>query len=499
MTVAIPSVSFTIASNALGNVPPSVAGTVAVFGVSSGTPDDWEEGITVSGPYLRAQNLVTDYGYGPGIELAANCIESSIPVLFIKVPTSEVGTKTGVTFDGTGTSVMTVTGDPFDFYDEVIVTCVRAGTAGSDPEPGFTVSFDGGRTVSREIRMPSNRVYSGFAGTTGLTLNFTAATMVVDDTYTFSTTAPTWAAGDVASAIAALKASPKNAGLLQVTGICSKSQSDTIMSAVDDFLARKKFERMMLEPRDIDVENDETEAEWMESISLDFAAFSNERGMVWADPARVQSTLTGIKFRRVGHLGLVRAGRRSVSRDIGAAEDGALCPKYSGTNTGGPLAGTPVDEVYHNEGLNPGLNANRFATITTIEGLTGYYVTNPLLMSSPTSDFDLLQLGRVMDEACRIVNTFFAPKLSTDVRLNRTTGFILEKDARALESGCDAALNRGLVNTGDASFVRTTISRVDDILITKTLTVTVKILPLGYIKEVDVTMTFFNPALGNAA
>lgn len=494
MPAPIPSVNFTILSNGLGNVPPSIAGTVGIFGVSSGGT-----AAVVSGPYRRVDNLVTDYGYGPGVELAANCIESSVPVIFVKVATNGAGAASAVTFDGTGTCVMTVSGAPFDYYDEVIVECVRAGTAGSDPEPGFTVTLDGGRTVSREIRMPSNRVYSGLAATTGFTLNFTAAPMAEGDTFTFSTTAPTWAAADVATAVAALKADARNASLLAVAGAATKAQSDTIMSAVNDYLARKKFVRMLLQARDINVAASETEAQWITSISNDYASASNDRLVVMADPARVQSTISGTKFRRVGHLMLQRAGRRSVSRDIGAAEDGAVCPKYSGTNTTGPLGGTPIDEVYHDEGLNPGLNDNRFATITSIEGLTGYYVTNPSIMSTSTSDFDLLQLGRVMDEACRVSNTFFAPKLSTDVRLNRTTGFILEKDARALESGCDSALNRSLVDTGNVSFVQTIVSRTDNILTTKTLTVTVKILPLGYLKTIELTITFFNPALGNAA
>ncbi len=494
MPVAIPSVNFTVLSNGLGNVPPSVAGTVGLFGVSSGGTAN-----VVSGPYRRVDNLVTDYGYGPGIELAANCIESAIPVIWVKVATNAAGASSAVTFEGSGTSVMTVSGAPFDYYDEIIVTVVRSGTAGTDPEPGFTISLDGGETESREIRMPANRIYSGLAATTGLTLTFTAATLVVGDTYTFSTTAPTWAAADVATAIQALKADARNAAILQVEGACTKAQSDTIMSAVNDYLGRKKFIRTLLSTRDIDTVNDETEAEWMTSVSNDFAAFSNDRGIVMADPARVQSTISGTKFRRVGHLMLPRAGRRSVSRDIGAGEDGALCPKYAGTNTTGPLGGVPIDTVYHDETLNPGLNENRFATIGTIEGLTGYYVVNPMIMTSPTSDFDLLQLGRVMDEACRVANTFFAPKLSTDVRLNRTTGFILEKDARALESGCDSALNRAVVDRGDASFVQTIVSRTDDITTTKPLTVTIKTLRLGYLKTIDLTITFFNPALGLVA
>ena len=113
-----------------------------------------------------------------GMMLAANLIESGIPTIFVKVDTDTAGAASAVTHNGTGLSVMTTTGDPFDAYN-VIVAVVRAGTAGSDPEPGFTISLDGGRTVSREIRMPANRIYTGIAGTTGITLNFTAATLVV--------------------------------------------------------------------------------------------------------------------------------------------------------------------------------------------------------------------------------------------------------------------------------------------------------------------------------
>lgn len=492
MPVAAPSVDFTILSNGLGNVAPSTAGTVAIFGVSSGGT-----AATPSGPYKRTDNLITDYGYGPGIELACNCIESAVPVIFVKVATNAAGSNSSVTFDGTGTSVMTVTGTPNDDYT-VLVTVTRDGTAGTDPEPGFTVSYDGGLTTSREIRVPANRQYASDAGVTGLTLNFTAATMVEGDTYTFTSTAPTWAASDVATAVDALKASPKNGAILYVAGSCSKSQSDTILTAVGEFAGRKKFERLILEA--VDIVSPQTEAQWMTAISTDWSTASNDRLVVGAGAARVSSAITGIKYRRnIGHLALVRAGRRNISRDIGAAADGALCPQYEGTNTTGPLSGVPVDTVYHDEGLNPGLNDNRFMTVTTIEGLTGYYVTNPSIMTGPTSDFDLLQLGRVMDEGCRVVNQFFAPKLSTDVRVNPVTGFILERDARALESGCDAALNAAIVNTGDASFVQTVVSRVDNILTTKTLTVTVSIVPLGYIKTVDVTMTFFNPTFAAAA
>jgi hypothetical protein len=80
--------------------------------------------------------------------------------------------------------------------------------------------------------------------------------------------------------------------------------------------------------------------------------------------------------------------------------------------------------------------------------------------------------------------------LSTDVRLNRSTGFILERDALAIESGNDSKLKAGLIDTGQASAEQTILARDDDLNTTKELTVTVAIVALGYIKIVSPTMTF---------
>lgn len=489
MPQAIPSVSFTILSNGLGNVAPTPSGTIAVLGCSSGGTAE-----TPSGPYVKPGDVITDFGYGSAPELAANLTASGIPVVFVKVDTDTAGAASAVTFSGTGTSVMTTSGDPFDQYD-VIVTVVRAGTVGSDPEPGFTISLDGGLTTTREIRMPASGSYTGLVATTGITLNFTAATMVVGDTYTFTSTAPTWAAADAADALESLRTSEKSAGLGYVVGACSKAQADTLVAVTDLFVSRKKFMRFVFEARDIG--SGETEAAWMTAISSDYATFVNDRVTISAGAALVQSVVSRVKFRRnIGFLAMVRAGRVRVSRDLGAVADGPLAPFASPGTTG-----TPVDTVYHDEGLNPGLNANRFMTVMKHEGITGYFITNPQVMTGPTSDFDLLQYGRVMDEACRITNVFFTNVLSTDVRLNRRTGFILEKDALALESGNDSALNAGLVDTGDLSpgGATTILSRSDNISATKTLTVTVELLPLAYIKTVPVTMTFTNPAFGSVA
>lgn len=480
-----PSVNFTIQSNGLGNVASSTANVVAVLGCSSGGT-----AAAVKGPYALTSNLVTDVGYGPGVELAANLIQSGISTIFVKVATTTPGAASAVTHAGTGASVMTVTGAPVDLYD-VIVTIVRAGTAGTDPEPGFTVSFDGGRTTSREIRMPTNHIYSGFAATTGVTLNFTAASLAVGDTYKFTTTPPVWAAADVATALDALKASSLNASLLYVVGAAAKADADTIATSLNAFVTRKKFERLVLEARDIDTGTSESEATWIAALNSDYATFLNDRVSVAAGYAIVPSSISKIAFRRsMGQLAIVRAGLARFGRDLGAVADGPLVPSRTGQ---------PTSEVFHDEALNPGLDSNRFMTLTSFNGRTGYYVTNANLMCGPTSDFTLLQYGRVMDRACSVADQYFTGLLGEDVRLDRKTGYILEKDAKAIETASDQKQNDALVATNNASFVKTTLSRVDNISTTKTLTVTIEILPKGYIKTVSITMTFVNPVFGSLA
>ncbi len=494
-----PQIIFDVVSNALGNVPVSPANTIAIYGVASAGPIN-----EPSDPYSVPGNVAVDFGYGPGPELAANLVASGIRTIFTRVETDTVGTVSSVTFSGTGTCVLSISGDPFQAYD-ISVVVSKAGTAGSEPEPSFQVSFDGGRTYSRSIRMPANRIYSGFADFTGLTLNFTAGTMVVGDEYTATSTDPVFVAAGVVDALAAFRTSKSQAALHFTTGALDESGVTECLTQTNSFIDQKKFCRFVFEARDI--ASGETAAQWMDSISADFAAFTDNRISVAAGAARITSALTGFRLRKnILWLAAVRAGQVSArtqgptfGQDLGATEDG---PLVSFTQNG---QGSAVTEVYYDEQLTPGLDEARFITVTSYPGdeQNGYYICNPNIMSGPTSDFNLLQLGRVMDEACRVTNGFFIKQISKAVRVNPRTGRILEIDAKALDSGNNQVIANAIIANGNASPLPndqyTTVSRVDNILNTQAVSVSVKILPLGYLKEITITMSFFNPALSSAA
>lgn len=480
--MAAPSVNFIVRNNGQGQLPPSVSQAVCVFGTSSGGTEN-----TIAGPYSLATTVVAENGYGPGVELTAYLADAGVTVYFCKIETTTNGSNTVVTHTGTGASVMTVSGTPFDIYD-VIVTIVRDGTVGTNPEPGFTVSLDGGLTSSAEIRMPASGSYTGLAATTGLTLAFTAASTVVGDTYTFQSTSPTADSSSVQAGITALRDDKKVVGLGYVVGAMAASVASAVATVADTFIAKKKFIRIIGEARDIDTSTGETEAAWMTSIENDYATFASDLIGIATTPCIVASAINGVQFRRGGGgmwAGILRAARVKFGRSIGAVEDGALV----GINT-----------VFHDESLSPGLNADRFITLTSYPGEIGYYITLPNLMCNPGSDFTELQFGRVMDEVSRTNYAYFVKKLNTDVRVETTgtrKGKILKKDALALQSGANSAQAAAVVATGNASAVNVIVSLDDNILATKTLTVITEVLSLAYIEIVNIDEHFVNPA--NAA
>lgn len=477
MTAPIPNVFFEFPNNGLGLTPLAPSNILAVFGASS--LGDINTPTSIGGSPL---NVSTQFGYGPGASLAANLIQSGATVVFTKVD-STPATPSAVTHVGTGVSVMTVTGTPFDRYD-VIVEVLRAGTAGTDPEPGFRTTLDGGRTWSKEIRMPADRTYEGLEATTGLVLNFTAATLVVGDTYTFTVAAPTVIAADVVDALVALRQTTEPFSLVYVVGAFDRTDTATIVDTVATFIPKKKFCRVITETVDAGVD---TEADWMADLADDFAGFESDLASVAAGYIGIRDVLTNaVLWRSIGQLAAIRAALVQVSRDLAAVADGPL-PPYKGAV---PVDGTPAPGCFvHDEELVPGLNADRFMTIRSAVGLNGYYITNPNVMSGPTSDYDLLQFGRVADLCAYYTNIFFTQQLSNDILLNPSNGRILEKEAKSLEQGNNSA-NDQLTANQNVSALRTVVSRVDNLITTRTLNVSVQLVPKGYLKVINVTIAF---------
>jgi hypothetical protein len=143
------------------------------------------------------------------------------------------------------------------------------------------------------------------------------------------------------------------------------------------------------------------------TVATAFASFSSLRTMVCAGDVGAVSPINGRILRRncawivAAHLAGIQPGE-----DAG----------FVGSRT--PIRN--VASLYRDEQKTQFLDAQRFATMRTIPGRAGYYITNGNMMAPSGSDFNLVQRRRVMDVACRITRQAELPYLNGSVRINST-------------------------------------------------------------------------------
>ena len=468
--MAIPEVTTTISDGSLGLAPEATDLDTLTVGTSSagtvntlygfGTLDDIRATLG-SGPLPEALALkLSEVGHGT--------------VYGMRVTGSVVGTNGAVTRNGTGPSPgMTLSGTPLDFYEGIVLVVV-GGAIGTFT---FKYSLDGGDSYSPEIVSAATYVVSG----TGLTFNFAAGTYVAADTYTWTSTAPYYATGDLTTAITAALADSREWGLLHCVGApTSAANTATLFSVVDTAMANAeaafRFTRAVIEAAD------DTDANLISA----FAALASVGGRtaVVAGYAEVVSPITGrIHKRSAAWPIMARAGATPISQDLAWVGRGPL---------------NAVKSIIRDERKTPGLDTARFMTLRTIIGAQGFYVTNPRTMASSVSDFRFLQHGRVIDRLARTVRIAMLPRLNESVRVNGA-GTIYEIDARNYENDVQSQANAAIVAPGHGSSVAVLVNRTDNIITTQTLRVSARCVPLAYNKAIAVTLGFTNPALTLAA
>jgi Protein of unknown function (DUF2586) len=385
------------------------------------------------------------------------------------IPTSGVVTR----FSGTGTPIPTITSSPVDAYS-VQVSIKSSATVGASPAPTFTYSLDGGNSVSPVTSVPTSGVF--VIPGAGIILTFAGA-LVSGDLYSFTTVPAGYTTTDLTAAFTALLANNTQWGFVHVVGSTATSAGAAAVAAVaqtqiEGAAPNFRFARAV-------TECPSTETDTV--IQTSFASFASTRVAVGCGDANMVSPLTGRIIRRNPAWALTNR--------LAAIQPGED-PAYVGRGSVGQVASLVRDEF-----VTPALDGARFVTLRTFPGMPGYYITNGRLMAPGGSDFQFIQLGRVMDRACLIVRQALAGYVNGAVRVDATTGFIDPRDAARIEQAVNAQLSAGVVATGDASSSTVTISRTTNILSTNTEPVTVRIVPLGYLKTLQTNIGFMNPAL----
>ena len=474
------------------NIIVAAPSVIAVAGTSSaGTV-----GVPVSTRSLAT--ITSTFGYGPLSELCALLISAGATVIATKLTTAAAGSASAVTFTGTGSSAVTVSGAAFDTY-YAVVKVVTGGTIGS---AGITlqISLDAGRTFGPVIALD---VASNYAiPQTGLTLNFGAGTLVAGDTATFGTVAPAPNAAGVNAWLNAMLASPYAAagwGSMIVAGSRTGADVTSVQATLDTLAAQYLFERLIFNSRDVSPAakwggTGETESTWQNALLNDFSATSARRACVSAGYYNVPS---GIANPAAG----TPRYRRPLSWAIAARKVQQPVQVLSSRVKDGTLAAIVVDPtndptdgfVYHDERINPGLDAGRFASAWTRLGQPqGFFVRSENLMSPLGSDFPLLAVGQCFDNFCSALVQYFTANIDDSVRTN-ANGTIYENDAQRLESGALSAVASSMTGQYQPQNTSVVIDRTYNVKTNSKVLVNGTFGSLAYVREFDLTVQVQNP------
>lgn len=491
-----PKVTMNVQDNGLGQTPTGQGNVLVVIGTSSSGAANTP--LETTSP---STDLVPTYGYGPGPQLAALVNQQSgNPVIFVKAATATPGANSAVkaTTPGGSTSVLTLTGNPNDSYYGV-VTVIAGGTIGTAGIQ-IGVSLDATRTTYVTVNLGTATTY--LIPNTGVTLNFGAGTLVAGDSFSWTSTEPLWSDAGVTSAIQSLYSLPFGETFLDLAVVGGGGQSNaggpgvnagdvtTLDAQMTALFNKRRYARLLCNARDAlwGGSSTETEATWITSIEADHANDSSLRVGVTAGHYNCVSPIDQVQYRRP--LLFFAAGRDAdvaIQVDLGRVKDGALANMVVPSKSDG--------FIYHDENLTPGLDAARFLSATTYVGRPGFYVVNPNLMAPPGSDFNWLQHGHVVDAASTITYAFMLDELSDSIRVDATTGYPLQQDLNDITLRLKAQLDDALTNAGAVSSITVTIPPNQNVLSTSSLSVTIGIIPLGYLKAITVTIVFVNPAI----
>lgn len=470
--MAIPDATQTVLDGALGVVAGNDGDNVsALIGTCSlGT-------INTVYQFTDITTLRATLGSGALVEAAAYVLAvAGGSVVCVKAP-STAGSNSAVSAGGsnTGASVMTLTGTPLDAY----LLKVLIVTGGANPAAGvatFKYSLDGGRTYSSELSLPTAGTY--LMPNTGVTLNFSAASLVAADTYTATSTGPSYSVSEMNTAIDALLADATTQWFtVHPVGIPADSDAAlSIEGALETKMALAASSQYRYVCALFQLYDGSDSA-----IKATVLALANTRIWAAAGFEYLTSPINGTQYKRpAAWVALARAASVPMQEDLGRVRTGAV---------------VGVGALLRDEFKTPGLDAARITTLRTMVGKQGYYVTSGRMLAPVGSDFTYLQHRRVMDKASKTVRAAMLNWLNDDVLVDKVTGLIFEEDAVSIEQDIEGQLRAEVVQPGRASNCTVQLDRTVNILSTSKLVIRFRVTPRGYIKSIESEIGFENPAL----
>ncbi len=451
---------------------------VGVSPVASDTP------IIVTGG-MTAEKIKARLGLSPLADAVMDAVQfGAARVYCLPVSATTEGNKGEVKKSGDGSGSVTAEGSPTNAF-EVIVNITAQGGLNT---AAFIVSIDGGYSYTDEITVPVTGSYE-LAGT-GLTLKFTAAeqedlkpsSFLVNDSYTFKTTAPTMTNGDVLGAIAKLSKFNEEFEFIHIVGASSLALWQAVSTAQQELASTNhKPAFFVMEAAAPEETNDLTD--WALQMEADRKKIKNTDIQVvaaWGRLVKLDGTT------QIVNLAGVASGlyaKAAVQTSIGKTR---------------PEAGFAIEKTQLLELLPAAmdnaiierLDVAGYLTFREYDGIDAFYVYHTKMMCPDGSDYRYAEDVRVKNKIIRETRKEALKVLNDDIDLEDVQG---ELETRAKFMG--TPLDRMVENKEISSYEITVPGGQEKtILETEQMLVKIRYLSRGYIREVVVDLGRSQPS-----
>jgi hypothetical protein len=203
----------------------------------------------------------------------------------------------------------------------------------------------------------------------------------------------------------------------------------------------------------------------------------------------------------VGAMGalLGALAKRRVSDSIGWVEKyNVVSTAYPKSLTGGDQKALELDVPALCDGtlisdLTPAqlqsINEKGYILLFRHVGYSGSYWNDAFAATALTSDYAYLENSETMDKACRGVYLALLPKVSGPAYVDPATGNLAESTCKSLETLAEVPLAQ-MEREGELSGGAVSIDPAQPVLSTSRLQVVIKLVPVGTLREIVVTIGF---------
>jgi len=211
------------------------------------------------------------------------------------------------------------------------------------------------------------------------------------------------------------------------------------------------------------------------------ASANNEVGIVLS---------TDVSGSKNAHVGLVlgKLAANPVQRNIGRVKDGDVGVQQAF------LTGQTTDVKTFTLGQIDSIHDKGYIFLRKYQGLNGYFLNDDPTAAPVSDDYSSLARGRVIDKAIVLTYQAYINELNDEVQLD-TDGFMLAAVAKNFQALVKNSIDQNMTVNSEISSCRVVVDPKQNILSTNKISVNVFIIPVGYAKEIEVTLGFENPAV----